>query len=139
MTARIRLFLVALVALALPISGCQFIEEQAGDVVEHAIEEAVEGLDLTDGLPETFPASVPVVDGQTRGATRTTADGSEWVALVAAEDQGSAAQEAITEAGFEEQHAVSTQSGVLAEYSDDDHHVTLIASATQVVYVVREA
>ncbi|UFU02255.1 hypothetical protein LQF12_12160 [Ruania suaedae] len=137
MTARIRLLLVALLAMTLPVSGCQFVQDQAGDVVEHAIEEAVAGLDLTDGVPESFPSGVPLVEGPARGASRSTDTGTEWVVLIEADDQGEAAQEAVEGAGFEEKHAVSTEAGLMAEYSDGAHHLTLIASGTRVVYVIR--
>src|SRR5699024_12262202 len=54
--ARIRLRpLLAALAALLVLSSCSQIKEQAGDVVEHAIEDAVTGLDLTDGVPEDFP------------------------------------------------------------------------------------
>src|SRR5699024_11687438 len=49
---RIRLSpLLAALAALLVLSSCSHIKEQAGDVVEHAIEDAVTGLDLTDGVP----------------------------------------------------------------------------------------
>src|SRR5699024_8258071 len=43
---RFRPFLAALAAL-LVLTSCSQLKEQAGDVVEHAIEDAVGGLDLT--------------------------------------------------------------------------------------------
>ncbi|UFU07525.1 hypothetical protein [Ruania halotolerans] len=124
----------------LGLSGCSLLQDQAEDVVEHAIEEAVEGLNLTEGVPEGYPGdAVPRVDGEVRGASRSTDEGTEYVLLVTADDAGSAAADLLEEAGLEERHAVSSESGRLAEYSGDGVHVTLIASGTRVVYVVRPA
>ncbi|SEE97946.1 hypothetical protein [Ruania alba] len=138
MRTTVRLLLTLFVVGLLGLGGCSLVQDRAEDVVEHAIEEAVEGLDLTDGLPEGYPAeAVPVVDGDVRGASRTTDEGTEHVAVVSADDAGSAATDLLEGAGLEERHAVSSQSGRLVEYTGDGVHVTLIASGTRVVYVVR--
>lgn len=136
--------LIAALALLLPMStvaACSQAREQAGNVVEHAIEDAIEGLDLTDGLPPGFPTEeVPVVDGPTRGAAQTTEDGpSTWVALVQAEDSGEQARELLTDAGLEVTHTVTTDVGVLAQLSGNGVDVKLIASPSRVVYVVTPA
>lgn len=140
--ARIRLRpLLAALAALLVLSSCSQIKEQAGDVVEHAIEDAVTGLDLTDGVPEDFPTeAVPIVDGPTRGATKTNSDGVvKSVVLVSAEDSGGQAQELLTEAGLQVDHKVSAEAGRLVQLSGDGHDVTLIASGSEVVYVVTES
>ena len=136
--------LIGTLALLLPLAtvvGCSQAREQAGTVVEHAIEEAIDGLDLTDGLPPDFPAeAVPVVDGNTRGAVKTAADGATtWVAVVDAEDSGEHARDLLTDAGLEITHTVTTDVGVLAELSGNDMTVKLIASPSRVVYVVTPA
>ena len=133
--------LIALLAFLLPVAtvaSCSQVREQAGNVVEHAIEEAIEGLDLTDGVPPDFPVDdVPMVEGAARGASQTNADGqTSWVVLIEAEDAGEHARELLVDAGFELTHTVTTDSGVLAELSGEDFAVKLIASTSQVVYVV---
>lgn len=133
--------LIGLLAFLLPmasVGACSQIKDEAGTVVEHAIEEAVEGLDLTDGLPPDFPTeAVPVVDGPVRGASQT-GDGGQvtWVVLVTAENAGEQARSQLTDAGLEITHTVTTDAGVLAELSDDELTVKLIASTSRVVYVV---
>src|SRR5699024_2539028 len=136
--------LIAALALLLPIStvaACNQVREQAGTVVEHAIEEAIDGLDLTDGLPPDFPAeAVPVVDGDTRGAVKTAADGqTTWVAVIDAEESAEHARDLLTDAGLEITHTVTTDVGVLAELSGNGMTVKLIASPSRVVYVVTPA
>src|SRR5699024_12605910 len=128
---------LALLLALTTVAGCSQVREQAGTVVEHAIEEAIDGLDLTDGLPPDFPAeAVPVVDGVTRGAVRTAADGQRtWVAVIDAEDSGEQARDLLTDAGLEITHTVTTDVGVLAELSGNDMTVKVIASRTRVVYV----
>ncbi len=133
--------LIALLAFLLPVAavtGCSQVREQAGSVVEHAIEEAIEGLDLTDGLPPDFPVDdVPLVEGSVRGASQTDADGqATWVVLVEAEDAGESARQALLDAGFEITHTVTTDAGVLAELAGHGFAVKLIASTSRVVYVV---
>lgn len=133
--------LIGLLALLLPltaVTSCSQVREQAGNVVEHAIEEAIEGLDLTDGVPPDFPVDdVPLVQGPVRGASQTDADGQiTWVVLVEAENAGESAREDLLDAGFETTHTVSTDSGVLAELAGHDLTVKLIASTSRVAYVV---
>lgn len=137
---RFRPFLAALAAL-LVLTSCSQLKEQAGDVVEHAIEDAVGGLDLTDGVPEGFPVeAVPIVDGSTRGATKTESDGVvKSVVLVSAENSGPQAQDLLTDAGLQVDHKVGTDGGLLAQLSGNGHEVTLIASGSEVVYVVTES
>ncbi|MBZ2196474.1 hypothetical protein [Occultella gossypii] len=119
------------------LSGCDAISGAAGDAVERAIEEAVDGLDLSDGLPEGFPAEVVVVEGPARGAARTDADGvTTWVALVTAADSGTVARSTLEDAGFEVDNVVTHDAGLIAQLSSDAHDVKLIASDTRVVYVV---
>ena len=138
---RLGRMLIGLLALLLPVAlvtGCSQVREQAGNVVEHAIEEAIDGLELTDGLPADFPAEdVPVVDGPVRGAAQTTSDGQQtWVVLVEAEDSGETAREELLAAELEVTHTVTTDAGVLAELAGNGFAVKLIASTNQVVYVV---
>ncbi len=133
--------LIGVLALLLPlttVAACNHVREQAKNVVEHAIEEAINGLDLTDGLPADFPAEdVPVVDGTTRGAAKTAEDGrTTWVVLVEAESSGTRARDLLTGAGLEITHTVTTDAGVLAELSGNGMDVKLIASPSRVVYVV---
>ncbi|TDE88011.1 hypothetical protein EXU48_24345 [Occultella glacieicola] len=136
---RLGALLLALLATG-AVAGCDAISGAAGDAVERAIEEAVDGLDLSDGLPEGFPADVVVVEGQTRGAARTDADGTTtWVALVSATDSGAAARTALEEAGFTVDNVITHDGGLIGQLSSDAYDVKLIASDTQVVYVVTPA
>lgn len=133
--------LIGLLAVLLPLAtatSCNQVREQAGNVVEHAIEEAIEGLDLSDGVPPDFPVDdVPLVEGPVRGASQTDADGeADWVVIVDAEDAGETAREELVRAGYEITHTVSTDSGVLAELAGHGFAVKLIASTSRVVYVV---
>ena len=132
---------LALLLALTTVAGCSQVREQAGNVVEHAIEDAIEGLDLTDGLPPGFPTEeVPVVDGAIRGAAQTTEDGqTTWVAMVEAEDSGERARDLLTGAGLEVTHTVTTDVGVLAQLSGNGVDVKLIASPSRVVYVVTPA
>lgn len=130
--------LTLLLVPAALLSACSQVREQAGNVVEHAIEEAIDGLDLTDGLPPDFPTDdVPVVDGPTRGAAKSDQDGrTTWVVLVEADDAGTDARELLLSAGLEVTHTVTTDAGVLAELAGNGVRVKLIASTSRVVYVV---
>ena len=136
--ARLLIGLLALLLAAALVAGCNQVQEQAGNVVEHAIEEAIEGLELTDGVPPGFPGEdVPLVEGPIRGASKTDADGqATWVALVDAEDSGESARQALLDADFEVTHTVTTDAGVLAQLASETFTVKLIASTSRVVYVV---
>lgn len=137
-TARILIALLALLLPAAAMTGCSRVQEEAGNVVEHAIEEAIEGLDLTDGVPPDFPTEdVPLVEGPVRGASQTDADGQHtWAVLVEASDAGESARDLLLDAGFETTHTVTTDSGVLAELTGHGLDVKLVASTDRVVYVV---
>lgn len=135
--SRVLTALLALLLSAPALGACSQIQDRAGDLAEHAIEEAIDGLDLTDGLPPDFPAEqVPVTDGRTRGASQTTEDATGWVVLVAADSSGAHARDLLTDAGLEVTHTVTVDAGLLAELSGSGYNVKLIATSTQVVYVV---
>lgn len=129
---------MAAVTALLLISSCGLLQDRAAGVVEHAIEDAVEGLDLTDGLPQGFPADdVPLIDGPAKGATKTDSDGQvKMVVLVSADDAGEEARDLLTDSGLQIDQTVSTDVGILAQLSGPDRQVTLIASQSQVVYVL---
>lgn len=131
--------LTALATVAL-VASCAQLKDQASDVVEHAIEDAVDGLELSDGLPQDFPLDqVPVVEGPTQSATKTDSDGAvKIVVLVSAQDAGTRARDRLTDAGLEVDHEVTADAGLLAQLSGHGHDVTLIASGSQVVYVVTQ-
>lgn len=137
-STRVLSLLAALTAALVLLSSCSQLKEQAGNVVEHAIEDAVSGLELTDGLPADFPTSdVPLLDAPAQSATKTGEDGAgKSVVLISAENSGEQARDLLTGAGLEVEQKVSTDAGLLTQLSGNGYDVTLIATDSKVVYVV---
>lgn len=120
------------------LTGCN-----PGDAINQGIEEAIEsasGGDVSLGeLPEGFPESVPVIDGEIQLGGGGSADGTEgWVVTVTSDaaDPMADAVDALESAGFAKDESIAT-GGVGAEfYSDGEYSVLLVGQGSSVVYTV---
>ena len=120
------------------LTGCNPV-----DAVQQGVEEAIEsatGGDVSLGeLPEGFPESVPVIDGEISIGAGGSADGTEgWVVTIKSDaaDPVADAVAALESAGFTKDESIAT-GGVGAEfYSDGEYSVLLVGQGSSVVYTV---
>ena len=113
------------------------------DAVQQGVEDAVEGAtggDVSLGeLPEGFPESVPVIEGEIgvgAGGGSTGADG--WVVAVTSDaaDPMADAVAALEGAGFTKDPSIAT-GGMGAEfYSDGEYSVLLVGQGKTITYTV---
>lgn len=120
------------------LTGCN-----PADVVNQGIEEAIEGAtggDVSLGdLPEGFPESVPVIEGDIAvgaGGGSTGADG--WTVVVTSDtaDPMADAKAALESAGYSDDPSISTDGGGAAAYSNDEYTVLLIGQGENISYTV---
>ncbi len=120
------------------LTGCNPV-----DLVQQGVEDAVEGAtggDVSLGeLPEDFPESVPVIEGDIAvgaGGGSTGADG--WVVVITstAADPMAEAAAALEGAGFTEETAVSGGPMGASAYSNAEYTVFLAGSDDTVTYTV---
>lgn len=120
------------------LTGCNPV-----DAVQQGVEEAIEsatGGDVSLGeLPEGFPESVPVIDGEISIGAGGSADGTEgWVVTIKSDaaDPVADAVAALESAGFTKDESIAT-GGVGAEfYSDGEYSVLLVGQGKTITYTV---
>jgi len=114
-----------------------------GDLVNQGVEDAIEGAtggDVSLGdLPEDFPTSIPLIDGDVSvgaGGGTTGADG--WVVVItsSAADPMADAAAALEGAGFTEETAVSGGAMGASAYSNAEYTVLIAGSGDTVTYTV---
>ena len=129
--------LAALVGVAL-LSGCNPV-----DSVRQGVEDAIEsasGADVNLGsLPDDFPESVPLIEGQIGlGAGGADSGDAGWVVTVtsSAEDPLGDAAAALEAAGFTEDSSVSGGTLEALKFSDADYIVGISVIGDTVTYAV---
>jgi hypothetical protein len=140
---------VAAVALAGGLVGCSGspIDNIVGGAVDRAIEEAVGGdVDIsTDGqIPEGFPETVPLVDGDVVGGAAGGAAG--WTVVIRPDsvDRFADAKSALEGAGFTATASNSDATSGFGSFTGTDYNVQLTFSSdtdgiVTAIYVVTPA
>lgn len=114
-----------------------------GDLVNQGVEDAIESatggeVSLDGELPEGFPTSVPLIDGDITVAAG--AGGSEgWVVVItpsSSDDPVADAASALEAAGFTEDRTISGDGGGAAVYTNGEYGVLLVGQGTSVSYTV---
>lgn len=140
---------IAGIALAAGLVACSGspIDNIVGGAVDRAIEEAVGGdVDIsTDGrVPEGFPDSVPLVDGEVIGGAA--GGGAGWTVVIRPDsvDRFDEAKTALEAAGFMATTSNADASSAFGSFTGADHNVQLTFSSdtdgvVTAVYVVTPA
>jgi len=120
------------------LTGCNPV-----DLVNKGVEDAIEsatGGDVSLGeLPEDFPESIPVIEGDVAvgaGGGSTGAEGWTVVITSTAADPMADATAALEAAGFTDDPAISSDGGGAAVYSNDEYRVLLVGEGKTVSYTV---
>lgn len=120
------------------LTGCN-----PADVLNQGVEDAIEGAtggDVSLGeLPEGFPESVPVIEGEISVGAGGEAGGQEgWTVVVTSDaaDPMADAKAALESAGFSDDPSISTDGGGAAAYSNDEYTVLLIGQGKNISYTV---
>ena len=113
-----------------------------GDLVNQGVEEAIEsatGGDVSLGeLPEDFPESVPVIEGDVAGGASGSNDAPGWTIVVTSTsaDPMADATAALEAAGFADDGNISGDGGGAAGFSNGEYSVLLIGQGKSVSYTV---
>lgn len=120
--------------LSLTLSGCSILE----GVVKTASDAASQSSFTLTGLPDSWPAEVPVISGTVSGAAQVT-DG--WTALVKSSSQTALtdARDALVSAGFAERSNLSGNGSGVITLENSHYRVTLTGSTDGVLYVIAPA
>lgn len=127
---------IAGVAAAL-LTGCNPTE-----VLQQGVEDAVEGAtggDVSLGeLPDDFPESVPVIDGDVAVGAGGNSDAPGWTVVITstAADPMADAKAALEAAGFTDDEAITSDGGGAAVYSNGEYSVLLVGQGKSVSYTV---
>jgi hypothetical protein len=120
------------------LTGCNPV-----DAVQQGVEEAIEGAtggDVSLGeLPEGFPESVPLIEGDIGVGAGGAAGGEEgWVVTVTSDaaDPMADAVAALEGAGFTKDPSIATGGAGAAFYSDGEYSVLLVGQGKNVSYTV---
>ena len=124
------------------LTGCFGNPADINQGVEDAIESATGGEVSLDGeLPADFPASVPLIEGDSTVAAG--AGGTEgWDVVVTpsdSDDPVADAASALEASGFTEDKSISGDGGGAAVYSDGEYTVLLVGQGSAVSYTVAPA
>lgn len=129
---------IAIAALSAPLlTGC------VGDLVNRGVEEALEGAtggDVSLGdLPEGFPTSIPLIEGDIQVGGGGSASGGEgWVVVISssAADPLAEAASALEGAGFTEDTTASGAGMSAKVYSNAEYLVLVAGEGGTVSYTV---
>lgn len=120
------------------LTGCNPV-----DLVNQGVEDAIEGAtggDVSLGdLPEGFPTSIPLIEGDVSGGAgggSTGADGWFVVITSSASDPMAEAASALESAGFTEETSVSGGQLGARAYSNDEYLVLIAGDGKAVSYTV---
>jgi hypothetical protein len=119
------------------LTGCNPV-----DLVQQGVEDAVEdatGGDVSIGeLPEDFPESVPVIEGDITVGAGGSTDAPGWTVVITSEaaDPMADATAALEAAGFTDDGAISGGGGGAARYSDGEYDVLVVGQGKSVSYTV---
>lgn len=106
--------------------------DQVGGGIDSLVSEALGGAELTtDGtLPDSFPDTVPLVDGTVLGGGAGPA-GAGWVARVSvpSADAFEQARQALEEAGFTGTGIETDAQGAAGNFTSADHNVVLTVAS----------